>query len=184
MTGTLTAGDGMPDTGPVTSEAGGGRSRTEVTPSTATPPHSEIGSDLGQPVTDTADVPRLGRDADDDASPDAAAVHPGFDDDDTADAPHDRDWAWVEEWRASGESPAWAPGLTLAGFIALVVGLAVYVLSTGLADIPWLAVSANVLVAAGLAPALWLSRHLPVLRWISGGAAVGVVLGWIAALIG
>lgn len=94
-----------------------------------------------------------------------------------------RDWAWVEEWRESGERPAWAPGLALAAFVAVVVGLAVLVLSRGLSDMLWLAIAANVLVAAGLAPALWLSRHLPVLRWISAGAAVGVVVGWIGALI-
>jgi hypothetical protein len=89
----------------------------------------------------------------------------------------------VEEWRESGERPAWAPGLALAAFVAVVVGLAVLVLSRGLSDMLWLAIAANVLVAAGLAPALWLSRHLPVLRWISAGAAVGVVVGWIGALI-
>ncbi len=94
-----------------------------------------------------------------------------------------RDWAWVEQWRESDEPPAWAPGVTLAVFTGLIVGLAVLVLSTGLSSMPWLAVSANVLVAAGLAPALWLSRHLPVLRWISAGAAAGVLIGWIGALI-
>jgi hypothetical protein len=94
-----------------------------------------------------------------------------------------RDWAWVEEWRESGEPPAWAPGIALAVFTGLVVGLAVLVLSKGLASMPWLAVSANVLVAAGLAPALWLSRHLPVLRWISAGAAAGVLVAWIGVLI-
>jgi hypothetical protein len=198
MTGLPGAGDGMPDTGPVTSEAGAGRSRTGVTPATSGPSHRVADSGPDHPVTGTA-AAELGRGSDED--PDTApaelgrgsheglgsdvADESGFEDeDDDADGPRERDWAWVEEWRASGESPAWAPGLALAGFIALIVGLAVYVLSIGLADIPWLAVSANVLVAAGLAPALWLSRHLPVLRWISGGAAVGVLIGWIAAGIG
>jgi hypothetical protein len=93
------------------------------------------------------------------------------------------DWAWVEEWRESDESPAWGPGITLAVFAAFVVGSAVFVLSVGLADMPWLAVIANIVVAAGLAPALWLCRSLPVLRFIAGGAAAGVVLGWIAAFM-
>lgn len=120
---------------------------------------------------------------------DAGAAAGGFGSDEGPDGAPDeeqaesRDWAWVEEWRESGEPPAWAPGITLAVFAALVVGLAVLVLSTGLSDMPWLAVSANVLVAAGLAPALWLSRHLPVLRWIAAGAAAGVLIGWIGALI-
>jgi hypothetical protein len=153
------AGDGMPDTGSVTGDA-------------ASDPDPGAGRFA---VTETdGELDPVGR------SPDRPDPDPDIDD---PDRPPDRDWAWVEEWRASGEPPAWAPGLALGAFVALVVGLAVLVLSTGLADLPWLAVSANLLVAAGLAPALWLSRHLPVLRWISGGAAVGVAVGWIAALM-
>jgi len=113
-----------------------------------------------------------------------ALAGPGSDGepDDTENEPV-RDWAWVEEWRESGERPAWAPGVAVAVFTGLVVGMAVLVLSKGLASMPWLAVSSNVLVALGLAPALWLSRHLPVLRWVSAGAAAGVLIAWIGALI-
>jgi hypothetical protein len=103
-------------------------------------------------------------------------------DEDDPDAPGS-DWAWVEEWRQSGERPAWAHGVTLAAFAVLVVGTAVFVLSVGLGDMPWLAIAANVVVAAGLAPALWLCRSLPVLRFLAGGAALGVAIGWIAALL-
>ncbi len=95
----------------------------------------------------------------------------------------DRDWAWVEEWRLSEEPVPWGPGLAVAAFCALVVGIAVWVLTAGLADIPLLSLGANVLVALGLAPALWLSRSLPVLRWIAGGGAAGVVIAWLAALV-
>jgi Protein of unknown function (DUF2537) len=92
------------------------------------------------------------------------------------------DWAWVEEWRTGREPVPWASGLGLAGFSALVVGVAVWVLSAGLAGSPVLAIGVNLLVAGGLAPAMWLSRGLPVLRWIALGSAVGVLAGWVCAL--
>jgi len=93
------------------------------------------------------------------------------------------DWAWVEEWRLGGEPVPWGPGLALAGFTAILVATAVYVLSAGLADRPVVDIAVNVLVAGGLAPALWLSRGLPVVRWIAGGAVVGVLGAWLAVLI-
>ena len=93
------------------------------------------------------------------------------------------DWAWVEEWRAGREPLPWASGLALAAFSALLVGVAVWVLSAGLAARPVLAVGVNLLVAGGLAPAMWLSRGLPVLRWIALGSAVGVLAGWVCALM-
>lgn len=108
----------------------------------------------------------------------------GEDDDGTADdTPGDhRDWAWVEEWRDGREPTPWAPGLAVAAFAMLVVGIAIVVLSDGLSGNPVVAVLVNLLVAAGLVPAIWLSRELPVLRWIGLGAAVGVVAGWITAI--
>ena len=77
----------------------------------------------------------------------------------------------------------WATGLALTVFSALVVGVAVWVLSAGLVDRPIVAVLVNLLVAGGLAPAMWLSKDLPVLRWIAAGTLVGIVGGWIAALM-
>jgi Protein of unknown function (DUF2537) len=65
----------------------------------------------------------------------------------------------------------------------LVVGVAIWVLSAGLVDRPVVAIAVNLLVAAGLAPAMWLSRGLPVLRWIAAGTLVGIVGGWTAALL-
>lgn len=94
-----------------------------------------------------------------------------------------RDWAWVQEWREGREPTPWGPGMTIAIFVAVVIGVAIYVLSAGLADQPWLALAVNLLVAGGVGPALWMSRSLPVLRWVAGGAAVGILLGWIAALV-
>jgi Protein of unknown function (DUF2537) len=93
------------------------------------------------------------------------------------------DWPWVQEWRAGQEPTPWATGLGLAGFSALVVGVAIWVLAAGLLDRPVVAVAVNLLVAGGLAPAIWLCRELPVLRWIAVGALVGIVGGWLAALL-
>jgi len=101
----------------------------------------------------------------------------------SAEATERADWAWVEEWRAGNEPTPWATGLALSAFSALVVGVAVWVLAAGLSDRPVVAVLVNLLVAGGLAPAIWLSRGLPVLRWIGAGAAAGIVIGWISALL-
>lgn len=93
------------------------------------------------------------------------------------------DWVWVQEWRAGAEPTPWATGIALAMFSALLVGTAVWVLSAGLADRPVIAVLVNLLVAAGLTPAIWLSRGLPVLRWIAAGAAAGILIGWVSAIL-
>ena len=77
----------------------------------------------------------------------------------------------------------WGPGLAVAVFTGFLVASAVYVLCSGLSDKPLVAIGVNVVVVAGLCPALWLSRGLPVLRWIAGGAAAGVLLAWLSVLI-
>jgi hypothetical protein len=102
---------------------------------------------------------------------------------DTEDVDAYRDWRWVEEWRAQGERPAWAPGIAVALFIAILVAVALLVLTSGLRDTPWLAIVVNVVIAIGMAPALWLSRGLPVLRFLAAGAAAGLVAGWIWMLL-
>src|ERR1700712_1819897 len=76
------------------------------------------------------------------------------------------DWAWVEEWREGDEPVPWGPGLGVAGFTLILVASAVFVLSSGLSDKPVVAIAVNLLVAAGLGPALWLSRGLPGVRWL------------------
>lgn len=104
-------------------------------------------------------------DADAGMDHDSDVEHTG-DVDDAIDAePHYRDWRWVEEWRVDGDRPAWGPGITLAIFMVLLVGVALLV------------------IAAGIAPALWLSRGLPVLRFLAAGAACGMVGGWICILL-
>lgn len=104
-----------------------------------------------------------------------------------------REWRWVEQWRAERESPAWGPGITVAIFIAALTAVALVVLTQGLAHNGsgangasgggWLAVGVNVVIAGGMAPALWLSRDLPVLRFLAAGAAAGLVAGWIWLLL-
>jgi Protein of unknown function (DUF2537) len=145
----------------------------------------DIDDTAGDADHDAAGVTAAGVDDDDD---DRSAADDRSDeykaDDDNADESTDRaDWVWVQEWRAGREPTPWATGLGLTAFSALVVGVAVWVLSAGLADRPIVAVLVNLLVAGGLAPAIWLSRELPVLRWIAAGATIGVVAGWITAVL-
>lgn len=106
-----------------------------------------------------------------------------FTDPDADDAEPYRDWHWVEQWRAERERPAWGPGITLALFVTVLVAVALLVLTSGLSDTPWLAVLVNVVIAVGMAPALWLSRGLPVLRFLAAGAAAGLLVGWISMLL-
>jgi hypothetical protein len=80
-------------------------------------------------------------------------------------------------------STPWGTGLTVAGFVAAVTGVAVVVLTLGLIRVhPALAVGLNIVAAGGLAPTLWGWRHTPVLRWFVLGAAVGVSGAWLALL--
>jgi len=80
------------------------------------------------------------------------------------------------------ETP-WGTGLTVAGFVAGVVGVAIVVLSLGLIRIhPLLAVGLNVVAVGGLAPTVWGWRRLPVWRWFVLGSAFGVAVGWVTVL--
>jgi hypothetical protein len=77
----------------------------------------------------------------------------------------------------------WATGLTVAGFVAAVIGAAIVVLSLGLVQVhPLLAIGLNVVAAGGLAPTLWGWRRTLVLRWFVLGAGVGVTGAWLALL--
>ena len=71
--------------------------------------------------------------------------------------------------------------MTVAGFVAVVTGVAVVVLSLGLIRVhPLLAVGLNVVAAGGLAPTLWGWRRTPVVRWLVLGGGVGVAVAWLA----
>ena len=81
------------------------------------------------------------------------------------------------------ESTPWGTGLTVAAFVAAVVGAAVVVLGLGLVRVhPLLALVLNVVAVGGLAPTVWGWRTLPVWRWFVLGAGVGVAGGWLALL--
>ena len=94
----------------------------------------------------------------------------------------DREWAWVRRWREEAEPTPWGPGLVVAAFSGVLVAVALAVLTLGLTDLPVLAVVINLVVGAGLGPAVWMVRDIPVVRWIGAGMGVGVLVGWCVAL--
>lgn len=81
------------------------------------------------------------------------------------------------------ESTPWGTGLTVAAFVAGVVGTAIVVLGLGLLRIhPLLALGLNLVAVGGLAPTVWGWRRIPVRRWFVLGSAVGVSVGWVVLL--
>jgi uncharacterized protein DUF2537 len=81
----------------------------------------------------------------------------------------------------SEEPTPWGTGLTVAAFVAALVGAAILVLSVGLTRVhPLLAVGLNLVAVGGLAPTVWGWRNRPVWRWFVLGAGVGVAVGWLA----
>ena len=77
------------------------------------------------------------------------------------------------------EPTPWGTGSALAAVSAVVVGLALLVLTRGVATLSGvLALVANIVVVGGLAPSAWLAREQPVWRWVALGGAVGTVLAW------
>ncbi|MHA6792433.1 DUF2537 domain-containing protein [Pseudonocardia bannensis] len=79
----------------------------------------------------------------------------------------------------------WATGLTVSAFFAVLIAIADIMLSRAFADafgLLW--IPANVLVAFGLAPSLWLVRRTPFWRWPAFGAAAGLVVAWVCLLAG
>lgn len=73
--------------------------------------------------------------------------------------------------------------MTVAAFVAAVLGAAIVVLGVGLLRVhPLLAVGLNMVAVGGLAPTVWGWRHRPVWRWFVLGSGVGVAGGWLALL--
>lgn len=82
------------------------------------------------------------------------------------------------------EPTPWVTGGALSVATAVLVAIALFALSEGLvAWGVWAVMVANVMVAAGLAPSMWLTRATPVWRWVAYGAAGGIVLTWITLLL-
>jgi hypothetical protein len=103
----------------------------------------------------------------------------------------DQDQAQVAKWwqrqgepaRRSAEPTPWATGLTVSGFTTVSVLIVVVSLSLALGQASrWLALIANLVIALGLAPSVWLARRAPVWRWVAYGVVAGIVTGWIALL--
>jgi Protein of unknown function (DUF2537) len=81
------------------------------------------------------------------------------------------------------DSTPWAMGLTVAAFVAAVIGAAMVVLSLGLMRVhSLLALGLNLIAVGGLAPTVWGWRELPVWRWFVLGAGVGVAAAWVILL--
>lgn len=86
---------------------------------------------------------------------------------------------------SQGREPTpWATGGALSAATAVLVGIALFALSEGLAARGgWSVVVANIVVAAGLAPSMWLARATPTWRWVAYGAAGGILLTWLTLLL-
>lgn len=83
------------------------------------------------------------------------------------------------------EPTPWATGITVSAFVTAVVMAAVVTLTSGLSEVaPLLALFGNLVVAAGLAPSVWLARRTPVWRWVAYGVVAGVALAWVVLLLG
>jgi hypothetical protein len=79
------------------------------------------------------------------------------------------------------EPVPWLTGLTVSGFIFVLVFFAVLTLAITLgATSPLLAVGSNVVVTVGLLPSVWLVRHTPIWRWIALGVAGAIGIAWLA----
>jgi hypothetical protein len=86
---------------------------------------------------------------------------------------------------AVAQPTPWATGLVVAAFFAVLAAVADIALSQALAEafgLLW--VPANLVAGAGLAPSLWLLRDVPFWRWTAFGTAVGLVVAWLALLVG
>ncbi|RSM76083.1 DUF2537 domain-containing protein [Kibdelosporangium aridum] len=83
--------------------------------------------------------------------------------------------------RPEPEPTPWLTGLTVAGLMAIVTLAAVLTLAITLSETSaFLAIGANAVVTAGLAPSVWLARRVLIWRWVALGVASGLVIGWIA----
>ncbi|HEX5403229.1 MAG TPA: DUF2537 domain-containing protein [Pseudonocardiaceae bacterium] len=81
------------------------------------------------------------------------------------------------------ERPPWNTGLTVSIVTAILLMLVVVTLSLALgAANRWLPLIANIVIAVGLAPSVWLARRAPVWRWVAYGVVAGILVAWVALL--
>ncbi|MFC7612729.1 DUF2537 domain-containing protein [Actinokineospora soli] len=86
---------------------------------------------------------------------------------------------------AEPERPAeptpWATGLLVSAFAFTLVVFAVGTLAATLNEnSALLAIGANVVVTGGMLPSVWLTRSVPIWRWVAYGVAAGIAAGWVA----
>ena len=83
------------------------------------------------------------------------------------------------------EPTPWATGLTVAVMVAALSAAIVILVSQALRGAyGWLWIPANLALAIGLGPALWLMRTVPFWRWVVHGVAAGFGLAWVGLAIG
>lgn len=83
------------------------------------------------------------------------------------------------------EPTPWATGLTASAMVAALAAAMVMLVSQALRGAyGWLWIPANLVLAIGIGPALWLMRTAPFWRWIAHGVAVGFGLAWIGLALG
>ncbi|MET0133912.1 MAG: DUF2537 domain-containing protein [Kibdelosporangium sp.] len=81
------------------------------------------------------------------------------------------------------EPTPWLTGLTVTALVAAVTLAAVLTLAVTLSETsPFLAIGANIVVSAGLAPSVWLARRVLIWRWVALGVAAGLAAGWVGLL--
>ncbi len=67
--------------------------------------------------------------------------------------------------------------------MAIVTVAAVLTLAITLSETnALLAIGANAVVTAGLAPSVWLARRVLIWRWVALGVASGLAIGWVALI--
>jgi hypothetical protein len=82
------------------------------------------------------------------------------------------------------EPTPWAAGVTVTAFVAVMITVVVVTLSVGLGESNhWLPLIANVVIAIGLAPSVWLTRKVRVWRWVAYGIVGGLLVGWVGLLL-
>lgn len=85
--------------------------------------------------------------------------------------------------RPQPEPTPWLTGMTVAGLMAIVTVAAVLTLAITLSETnALLAIGANAVVTAGLAPSVWLARRVLIWRWVALGVASGLAIGWVALI--
>lgn len=91
--------------------------------------------------------------------------------------------AELEPDQPEREPTPWLTGLTVSVLVAIVTLAAVFTLAVTLNETSaFLAIGANLVVTAGLAPSVWLARRVLIWRWVALGVAAGLAFGWVALI--